>query len=410
VVNATNGPRAFRHAIFFPGWPRSAECGILMADTRATLLRELTMLGWNHLTSGFDVATGTFVLIIFGAGVAVAALFVLARLLLRRASQSSMTGIWMICGVALVSGVLVYALFQRVAAQEQAAERRALETRAAELTAHSLAPGSALGCLDAVASALVENACERPLFASPEAVAAAVEYIDARFSLLAASAALAARDPGYQPVFERLRRGLETDRYGLVAHVLLTRGCTGADCAELRLLRDPARVVANMKARTFESTLGVHTLAWQSNGASPAVASVPPSVAPPALTTTGVSTPVASGGAGANVPSGSTTVGSSKFDFPSASSIPAVSIMSPEPNTPPAAEPRPAAPAPKRAVSPSRRQNAREAAAPPVAHPPSPAPAPSSNPPPAPATQAAPEPAPTEPATPPVRSDKHSVR
>jgi citrate synthase len=49
---------------------------------------------------------------------------------------------------------------------------------------------SALGCLDAVASALVENACERPLFASAEAVAAAVEYVDARFSLLASSAAL----------------------------------------------------------------------------------------------------------------------------------------------------------------------------------------------------------------------------
>jgi len=124
--------------------------------------------------------------------VAVAALFVLARLLLRRAGQSGMTSVWMVCGAALVSVVLVYALFQRVAGQEQAAERRALEARAAELTARSLAPGSALSCLDAVASVVVENACERPLFSSPEAVAAAVEYIDARFSLLAASAALAA--------------------------------------------------------------------------------------------------------------------------------------------------------------------------------------------------------------------------
>ena len=113
---------------------------------------------------------------------------------------------------------------------------------------------------------LVENACEKPLFASPEAVAAAVAYVDARFSLLAASAALAERDPGYRPAFERLRRGLEADRYGLVAHVLMTRGCNGADCAELRLLRDPARVVANMKARAFEAALGVHALAWPPNG------------------------------------------------------------------------------------------------------------------------------------------------
>ena len=98
-------------------------------------------------------------------------------------------------------------------------------------------------------------------------------YVDARFSLLASSAALAERDPSYQPVFERLRRGLEADRYGLVAHVLMTRGCNGADCAELRLLRDPARVVANMKVRAFETSLGAHALAWQSNGSSPAVAS-----------------------------------------------------------------------------------------------------------------------------------------
>ena len=135
---------------------------------------------------------------------------------------------------------------------------------------------------------MVENACERPLFASPEAVAAAVEYVDARFSLLASSAALAERDPSYQPVFERLRRGLEADRYGLVAHVLMTRGCNGADCAELRLLRDPARVVANMKARAFETSLGAHALAWQSNGSGPAMASAPP-LAPQPLSATGAS-------------------------------------------------------------------------------------------------------------------------
>ena len=95
---------------------------------------------------------------------------------------------------------------------------------------------------------------------APEAVAAAVAYVDARFSLLAASAALAEHDPSYQPPLERLRRGLEADRYGLVAHVLTTRGCNGADCPELRLLRDPTRVVANMKAHAFEAFLGAHAL------------------------------------------------------------------------------------------------------------------------------------------------------
>jgi hypothetical protein len=349
------------------------------------------MLGAGHLISGLDVATGTFVLMIFSAGVGLVTLAVLIRFMARRAGQGGAPGVGLICVLLLVAGVIGYAVFYRITVQEHAADRRAIEARAAELTARSLAPGSPLGCLDAVASTIVENACERPLFASPEAVAAAVDYVDARFSLLAASAALAARDPGYQPAFERLRRGLETDRYGLVAHVLITRGCGGADCAELRLLRDPARVVANMKGRTFEAALGVHALAWQqSNGTIPPMASMAPVGAPPPLTTSGAGSPVTSSGSGPASPS--------RFDFPSASSIPAVSIMNPEPGTPPASEPRPT-PAPKRAAAPTaRRQTAREAAPPP---PPPPQPLPQ------PPVQIAPEVEP-EP-LPPVR-DQHSTR
>jgi hypothetical protein len=340
---------------------------------------------------------------IFSAVVAVVILAGLMRLMLRRAGQNGTTYVWLACGVVLAGGMISYALVYRVSIQEQAADRRSLEARLAELTARSLAPGSALGCLDAVSSALVENACERPLFASPEAVAAAVEYVDARFSLLASSAAVAGRDPSYQPMFERLRRGLEADRYGLVAHVLMTRGCNGADCAELRLLRDPARVVANMQMRAFETSLGAHALAWQSNGSSPALASAAP-FAPLPPSASGALAPAASGGPGPIAPSGSATAGSARFDFPSANSIPAVNIMSPEPGlpSPPAAEPKSSTPTPtpKRAASPARRQGAREAAAPPTPPPPPPAE-------PAPPPQVAPEPEP-EPA-PPTRPDRHST-
>src|SRR6185503_1793840 len=126
-----------------------------------------------------------------------------------------------------------------------------------------------------------------------------------------------------------------------------TRGCNGADCAELRLLRDPARVVANMKARAFEASLGAHALAWQSNGTAPAVASVPPLVTPQSPTATSALAP---GAPTAITQSGSASVGSSKFDFPSANSIPAVSIMNPEPGAPSAVEPKPSTPAPKRAA------------------------------------------------------------
>ena len=306
------------------------------------------MLGSGHLISGFDVATGTFMLMLFSAGAAAVVFAILARFVVRRAGQSSMASVFWVCGLALVGGMLVYALLERSMGNDQAAERRAIEARTAELTARSLASGSALGCLDAVANMLVEEACERPLVASPEAVAAAVVYVDARLSLLAASAALADRDPSYQPVLERLRRGLEADRYGLVAHVLMTRGCNGADCAELRLLRDPARVVANMKSLVFEASIGAHALAWPANS-SGATATAP-------LATTGAAlrTPALS-----SVPPMSGAPGSAKLDFPSANSIPAVSIMNAEPGAPPDAEPRPA-PASKRPASSPRRQTAHE--------------------------------------------------
>ena len=309
------------------------------------------MLGSGHLISGFDVATGTFVLMLFSAGVAAVVLAILVRFVVRRAGQSGMASVFWVCGLALVGTMLVYALLERSMRNDQAAERRAVEARAAELTARSLASGSALGCLDAVANMLVEEACERPLFASPEAVAAAVAYVDARLSLLAASAALAERDPSYRPVLERLRRGLEVDRYGLVAHVLTTRGCNGADCAELRLLRDPTHVVANMKSRVFEASIGAHALAWPASGSG-------------ATATASAPAPLTTSGAGLRTPGVSSvtptpgTPSSAKLDFPSANSIPAVSIMNAEPSAPPEAEPR-AAPASKRPAAP-RRQTARE--------------------------------------------------
>src|SRR6516165_5160018 len=43
---------------------------------------------------------------------------------------------------------------------------------------------SALSCLDELAGEAVENACEKGVFASPEAVAAAVKYVTAQLALI----------------------------------------------------------------------------------------------------------------------------------------------------------------------------------------------------------------------------------
>ena len=359
------------------------------------------MFGAGHLLSGLDVATGTLALMVFSAGAAAIVVAILFRMALRRAGGAGKARLLWVCAVAFFGAIFAYALFDRSAARDLVAERRGVEARAAELTARALAPGSALGCLDAVANALVENGCEKPLFATPETVAAALAYVDARFSLLAASATLAEHDPGYRPAFERLRQGLESDRYGFVAQVLTTRGCSGPDCPEMKLLRDPARVVANMKGRVFESALGSHALAW-APGIASTVTSAPPSSIP-MLATTGASHDSSAAPVG--------TPSTAKFDYPSANSIPAVSIMSAEPAPPPEPKATVSPPPPPKRPAARHHQPAKQAAGPPPAAPPS-QPQPQSAPLPPP-TQIAPQaaaPAEPPPTPAPARPDPHATR
>ena len=314
--------------------------------------------------------TGAFALSVFVAVAALTVLAVLGVYAFRNAGQSGKNGLLWRSALVLVGALLAWVLLDRSSTGEFAAERRAIEARAAELTARAIAPGSSLACLDAVANAAVETACERSLFATPEATAAALAYVDARISLLAPSMALADRDPNYRPSVERLRRMIEADRFGLVAQVLMTRGCNSTDCADLKLLRDPKHILANMTTRAFDGHVQAHAAAWHPNGAggpaespnAPPVAAValPPSVAtaplPPSVALTPAPPPDATTGA-ARAASPAT----SKYDFPSAASIPAVSIMNPEPSAPPAAEPRAAQAPPKRTpAQPARRQSARE--------------------------------------------------
>src|ERR1051326_636905 len=117
------------------------------------------MLGSGHLLSGFDIPTGTFALMLFSAAAAATIFVVLVRFVARRAGQSGMASVFWVCGLALVGALAIYPLMERSMGNDQAAERRAIEARAAELTARSLASGSALGCLDAIANMLVEEAC-----------------------------------------------------------------------------------------------------------------------------------------------------------------------------------------------------------------------------------------------------------
>lgn len=313
------------------------------------------MLHSTHLLSGFEPATATFALTVFFGGAALAVFAILIVYLISRAGMTGMVGVLGGAGLVLVGAVLAAGLLDRQLVRDHAAERRAIELRSAELLGRAIAPGSALACLDNMITAAIETACERSLFATPEAVAAAVDYTDAKLSLLAAGAKVAEGDKTYQPSYDRLRRSLESDRYGLVAHALAARGCSPTECADFALLHDTDKVVANMKAKLFEAQVGVHALAWQSNGAggiAQATASALPSTA-----MTGISpmppSPATSG------------VGPGKFDYPSAASIPPVSIMNAEPAAPPPAEAKAAAPVPTPKRAPAHRQAAKKPAAPP---------------------------------------------
>ena len=238
-----------------------------------------------------------------------------------------------------------------------AGEGSANETRVQVVTTAAL---PALSCIDDLAGDTVLSACEKALFGSPDAAAAAVSYTAAQISRLTALGDVAAANKNLPPELKALRRAIERDRYGLVAQVLVARdGCTQFDCAAFRSLSDQQQVAGNMDAHLYDGLIARYAPSWNAPSMPGAIAGLPPSV-----------------------PTGRPT----NAEFPSAASTPAVSIMAPEPPARPApsgtaaATPRPPAaasaqasvpppaakkpPAPKAARAPAPVQIAPAATAP----------------------------------------------
>jgi hypothetical protein len=213
--------------------------------------------------------------------------------------------------VVLVVVLTGWWAIDHLARRDLASERRALDVHAFELATRALMPGSALACLDAVAGETVEDACEKALFASPEATATAVSYVAAQLSLLA-SARDQTRRGGASPGIAALRRAVETDRFGIVAHVLTVRDrCTPDQCSAFFLLEDASRIRANLADQTFESQVKRHMANWPAAEGRP-VAANPSSAAPSPAPVASTRTP-------------------NNLYFPSSASIPPVNIMTAEP-------------------------------------------------------------------------------
>jgi hypothetical protein len=219
--------------------------------------------------------------------------------------------------VAVVTVAAVLGAINFAEEWQAANERRALQARASELASRALAPGSALACLGSQAGEAVEAACEKSVFASPESAAAALAFTEARMALLADAQAIAGDDSTFAALIAGIRRAVELDRFGLAAQVLATRdSCTAEDCPAFALVHEAAALRANLKARAYDTYVARYAASWEKRESAPAVAEAKPAEEPP-------QTPAAAL--------------SSRYDFPSAASIPPVSIMTAEP-------PRPAAP------------------------------------------------------------------
>src|SRR5262245_5926867 len=266
--------------------------------------------------------TGTMSLPAWAVVVGLAAIIATLAVLRMGAGFDARGGAWAQAALIAVAVLAGWWLLDHFARRDAAADERAFEARALELATRALAPGSALACLDAIAGDVVEDACEKTVFASPETTAAAVSYVGAQLSLLS-WAGERARRAGPGPSFPRsstlsvrtaqLRRAIEADRFGIAAHVLAVReGCTADRCNALALLQDTRRISANLAERPFDAQVKRYAATWPAAGTKPVASNVAPATPAPAAAAAATKLP-------------------GNLYFPSASSIPPVNIMTAEP-------------------------------------------------------------------------------
>ncbi|MEA2937339.1 MAG: hypothetical protein QOC56_843 [Alphaproteobacteria bacterium] len=305
---------------------------------------------------GLDLAAGTLVLPFWIVGAGVALFAGLCLLAFSRAGRDGAIGGLARMALILMGAGVTWFVLDGPSRRDLAAERRALESRVLDLTARALMPGSALACLDGAAGDTVEASCEKALFASPEATAAAVSYVTMQLALLADPSDHAQRAGGGPAALGSLRRAAEADRYGLVARVLAQRdGCTPDQCGAFALLTDASRVSTNIAERTYDYNVVHHSGGWPALARSPTAAWTPPSaLASPPEATTGLARPAA---AASMAPGAAIKPPGPNVYFPSAASIPPVNIMSAEPAVaaPPPAAATPATPAAKPPPTPPRK-------------------------------------------------------
>lgn len=271
--------------------------------------------------AGFELV-GLPSLPVWAAGLVAALLLVVCYFSFSHAGRADRIGLAARVALILVGSVAAFLAIEAWSRLDLRSERRELDARAQDLFMRAATPGSAFACLDPLVGDVVESACEKAVFQTPEATAAALSYVAAELTLLADFAAYARRAGSDPPALGNLRRSIEGDRFGLVARVLAVReGCTPGNCPAFAMLSDPGRIAVNLSGRSYELYVERHAAAWPASAKSPVVAA------------TGASAG-ASVGEGEAQPAAAPTPRSGLF-FPSAASIPPVTIMNAEPQLPP---------------------------------------------------------------------------
>ncbi len=253
--------------------------------------------------------TSLIALPLWAIGAALLAVIVLAAVAIVRVSSRRVFGLFAQVAVSLLLVGVAWLYLERLEAQHRAEQRRVIETRLSSLTAQALLPHSNLACLDGDAGEAVNESCEKALYASPEQIAAALTYVGKRIDILRDIATVSeAHDDSFNRLRAPLARSIEADRYGFVAQVLQSRdGCTPESCYAFGLVAR-VRLAANMSERAYDAKVMRYASGWgERQPSGPALASH----AQPQ-------------------PSGKAV----DINFPTAASIPPVSIMSNEPGMP----------------------------------------------------------------------------
>lgn len=215
----------------------------------------------NDLFSGVTLTLPGWAIAAGGLGVVLLLILVLRP----RNDTSGLGTLVQLALVAVVAGAAYFGLKQN---EDSArfAERKAIEDRATLLLSQANQPGSILACLNVSVVPVLDEACEKTIFAEPQRITSAIAVTSDRIALMYDVVNYAAREPAFVERFEQLRKTLEADPYGIVAHVLATEyKCIPESCTRSRIFKEAERVKANLTYRKFDELLVRHKESWARN-------------------------------------------------------------------------------------------------------------------------------------------------